>query len=173
MKLTDLIIRSETARDFDHICTVHDEAFGQDDEGKLVNRIRKGPNFIPELSIVVELEGLIIGHCLLSRIYIKSAQWIDTLGLAPVAILPKFQGQGIGSSLIEHSIRVAQDIGHPSVIVLGHPQYYPKFGFVKASEFGISCPFEVADEAFMALELIPHSLQDSPGEVCYPKEFGI
>ena len=173
MNLSDLTIRKETKGDAIDIGAVHDAAFKQEDEGRLVDRIRRGPHFIPELSLVAELDRKIIAHCLLSRIYIKSTQWIDTLGLAPVAVLPEYQHQGIGAMLIKHSLKVAKQEGHHSVIVLGHPEYYPKFGFVKASIYGIKCPFEVADEAFMAIELTPDSLQNCSGEVCYPKEFGI
>ena len=88
-----------------------------------------------------------------------------------MAVLPKFQKKGIGGSLIIEGLKKAKELGYKSVIVLGHKEYYPKFGFKKASKWGIVCPFEVPDEYFMAIELTAETLSEKTGTVVYPQEF--
>ena len=136
-----------------------------------MKKIRKGKNFIPELSLVSEIDDEIVGHILFSRIKIVSDSVFDSLALAPMAVVPKFQKQGIGSELIKKGIEKAKELGFDSVIVLGHKDYYPKFGFQKASKWNIKCPFQVPDEAFMAIELTERAFEDKAGTVEYPNEF--
>ena len=94
------------------------------------------------------------------------------LAVAPLAVLPKKQKQGIGSALMRYSIEYAKTkLDYPEIIILGHPEYYQKFGFVAASKYAISAPFEVPDEAFMVLELTDGSLRQISGVVNYPQEF--
>jgi len=95
----------------------------------------------------------------------------EALSLAPMSVLPNYQKIGIGSKLIEHGIKAAKKAGYDSIIVLGHSDYYPRFGFVPASNFGIKPPFEVPDTAFMGLELLSNSLKGKEGKVKYPKEY--
>ena len=95
----------------------------------------------------------------------------DSLALAPVSVVPEHQNKGIGSELISESLKIAKELGFKSVIVLGHDKYYPRFGFKPASTWGIKAPFDVPDEAFMALELEDGSLEDISGTVVYSKEF--
>jgi predicted N-acetyltransferase YhbS len=94
-----------------------------------------------------------------------------SLALAPVAVLPEYQNQGIGGKLIMEGHRLARELGYGSVIVVGHPAYYPRFGYKPASRWNITASFEVPDEAFMALELLEGGLKDVSGEIEYVKEF--
>ncbi len=167
----DIIIRNETIEDHQEVFTVNKEAFKQDDESRLIERIRAGKNFVSELSLVAILDENIVGHILFSKIRILGEQTTETLSLAPLAVLPTFQKKGIGGLLIRKGLSVALGLGFSSVIVLGHSDYYPKFGFRKASEWHIECPFAAPDEAFMAIELIEGALSGSSGTVEFPKEF--
>ncbi|MNL62716.1 Acetyltransferase (GNAT) family protein [compost metagenome] len=108
-----------------------------------------------------------------SKIYIVDDQGNRTpsIALAPVAVLPQFQKQGIGTQLIERGLSDARVLNFKSAVVLGHPTYYPKFGFVKAEKWSIKAPFDVPSEAFMAIELVENTLQGIAGTVEYPKEF--
>jgi putative acetyltransferase len=135
--------------------------------------LRKSPHFIPELSLVAELDGQLVGQILLTKIQIVENDKTrhDSLALAPIAVLPGFQKQGIGGELIKRGLADAAKLGHASVIVLGHEGYYPKFGFAPAAQWGIYPPFEVPSSAFMAVELMPHGLANVSGTVVYPKEF--
>ncbi|NQT59456.1 MAG: N-acetyltransferase [Bacteroidetes bacterium] len=175
----DIIIREETIKDHQKIFDVNKEAFKQDDESRLVERIRAGESFMPELSLVAEVDETLVGHILFSKIKILGDQHTEfhTLSLAPLAVLPAYQGNGIGGLLVTKGLLVAKGLsvtnglGFSSVIVLGHKDYYPGFGFRKASEWHITCPFEVPDEAFMAIELVEGALAGKVGIVEYPKEF--
>lgn len=159
-------IRKEEERDFEEIKKINDISFGGEFEGKLVANLRAGKNFI--LSLVAEKDGKIIGHIMYSRIKIGG---IDSTALAPVCVIPEYQNMGIGSRLIEKSLEMLKNMGEKSVIVLGHDKYYPKFGFETASKYGIKCPYDVPDEAFMALELEKDSLKS--GMVEYGEEFSM
>jgi predicted N-acetyltransferase YhbS len=150
---------------------VNQLAFQQENESKLIEKIRVGENFVPELSLVAELDGEMVGHILFSKIKIVGKAEHESLALAPMAVLPKFQKQGIGGELVKAGLEIARKLGFDSVIVLGHADYYPRFGFEKASKWDIKCPFEVPDEAFMVIELVEDSLKDKAGTVRYPKEF--
>jgi predicted N-acetyltransferase YhbS len=167
----DILIRKEEKKDYNDIFDVNRLAFGQEEESRLVNRIRNGSNFIPDLSLVAEKDGKIIGHILFSRIKIKGNSIFECLALAPMAIVPEFQKKGVGSQLIEAGISKAKELNYKSIIVLGHKNYYPRFGFKKASKYNIKCPFEVPEEAFMVLELSKNALKDKAGTVIYPPEF--
>lgn len=174
-----MIIRKEEAKDYEAVEKVVQRAFepvefSDKKEHELVARIRTSEAFIPELSLVaMNLENEeIIGHILFSKIKIVGeGKTAESLALAPVSVLPAYQNKGIGRRLIEEGIQAARELGYGSVIVLGHPEYYPKFGFKKASVWGIKAPFEVPDDAFMALELIENSLKDQSGVVEYSKAF--
>lgn len=143
-------------------------------EHKLVSRLRKSDAFIPALSLVAKdrEQNKILGHILLSKIIIRNdSQSTESLALAPVSVLPAYQGEGIGKLLITEVLKKAKKLGYSSVVVLGHPEYYPKFGFQKASLWGIKAPFEVPDEAFMVIELNENTLRHISGVVEYSKAF--
>ncbi len=166
-------IRKETTSDIASIYKIHKQAFQQKDEAELVDELRQTSTFIPELSLVCEDDGKIIGHILFSRIAIHGEKQYNSLSLAPMAVLPLLQNQGIGSLLVRHGLRVAKTMGFGSVVVLGHPGYYPRFGFKKASKWGLQFPCEVPEEAFMAIELKEGALKGKAGMVSYPEPFGI
>jgi putative acetyltransferase len=166
-------IRSEKIDDYKDIREVNKLAFNREDEAKLVEAIRESEYFIPELSLVaVTDENEIIGHILFSGIILETAKGnLPTLGLAPMAVKPQYQRQGIGSRLVTEGLKVCKDLGYKHVFVLGHPHFYPRFGFVPAKSYGIESPFPVPDEVFMAIELEPKSLDGLNGKIKYPKAF--
>ena len=168
-----LKIRPETPADYPAITQVNDLAFGQPSEGKLVEKLRKNSKFIPELSLVAEINGKIAGYILFFPVVIKleNREEKETISLAPVAVLPEFQRKGIGSKLIQEGIKACQQLGYDSIMVLGHPEYYLKFGFKQANMWGIKDPFGAPAEAFMALELKEGALEGACGVVIYPDQF--
>ena len=166
------LIRNEKPGDYPGIKKVNDLAFGQPNEGVLIEKLRENSAFIKELSLIAELDGKIIGHILFFPIWIRKDQnKYRSLALAPMSVMPEYQKKGIGSQLIIKGIETTRDQGFKSIIVLGHEFYYPKFGFAPASQWNIKAPFDVPDEVFMALELIPGRLEGVSGIVEYPKEF--
>jgi putative acetyltransferase len=167
----NLIIRTEGEKDYERVYEINKLAFQQEDESKLIENIRKGENFIPELSLVAEIDNKIVGHILFSKIQIIGSSVFESLALAPMAVIPDLQKQGIGTALINKGMKKAKEMGFDSIIVLGHSEYYPKFGFLKASKWNITCPFEVPDEAFMAIELTEKGFDGKSGTVKYPDEF--
>jgi len=170
--LSQLKIRPETAQDLTKITEVNNLAFGQKNEGMLVEKLRQTDRFISELSLVAELEGRIVGHILFYPVTIRSADSeFTSLSLGPMAVIPELQRQGIGSRLVTEGLAAAARLGHRSVIVLGHPEYYPRFGFKPASRWNIKAPFDAPDEAFMALELVKDELAGKSGVVEYAGEF--
>ncbi|MEC3605682.1 N-acetyltransferase [Bacillus glycinifermentans] len=174
----DILIRQELTEDYNTTEEIVKKAFLNEEysdkkEHLLVNRIRKSDAFIPELSLVaVNQDKNIIGHVLLSKIKIADGDnAVDSLALAPVSVAPEYQKKGIGSRLIRAALKNAKELGYRSVIVLGHKDFYPKFGFKPASLWNIQAPFEVPDEVFMALELTDHSLEHVQGVVHYSEAF--
>ena len=165
-------IRSENKNDYSTISMVNDMAFGQENEGVLVEKLRKNKSFTKDLSLVACLGNEIVGHILFFPVSIKNKEEaFSTLALAPMSVIPELQGLGIGSQLVEKGLTKAKKLGHKSVIVLGHEEYYPKFGFKPAGTFNIKAPFDVPKNVFMALELVKDSLSTIEGTVEYPKEF--
>ncbi|CAM4021028.1 GNAT family N-acetyltransferase [Bacillus paramycoides] len=147
------------------------EEFSDKTEHELVSRIRKCDAFIPELSIVA-VDKEIVGHIMLSKITIEQdGTSVESLALAPVSVAPSHQKKGIGGKLIAAALEKAKELGYGSVVVLGHQEYYPKFGFKKASDWNIKAPFEVPDEVFMAMELRENALQGVEGVVQYSEAF--
>jgi len=171
-KQMNIIIRQELKEDSEKIKEINDQAFEQEDESRLVNKLREKDQFMPELSLIAEIDKKLVGHILFYPVRIKYAHGEHTtLSLGPMAVIPEYQKKGIGGKLIIEGLKRAKDFGFRSVIVVGHPEYYPKFGFTKASNWDLKVPFEVRDEVFMALEIIKGELQDKPGIIEYPKEF--
>ena len=169
----NLVIRQETDADFLNVYELNKAAFGQDNEAKLVDALRKSKAFIPDLSLVATIDNIIAGHILFTKIMIKddSGSENESLALAPMAVKPELQRQGIGGQLIKQGLFKAKEIGYRSVIVLGHEHYYPKFGFVPAEKWNIKAPFDVPENVFMGIELVKDGLINVKGIVHYSKEF--
>ncbi len=167
-------IRQETSNDFDAVEVLLISAFGKEDEARLVTKLRHSEAFIPALSLVAEVDNRILGYILLTKVKVKNVDnEYDSLALAPVAIVPEYQKQGIGSQLIIEGLKRAKALGNDSVIVWGHKEYYPKFGFKPALDYDILCPLPTHQDYLMALALKPDGLKNVSGKVIYPKEFGL
>lgn len=166
-------IRPETSADYEAVYTINKQAFdGRDAEPQLVEAVRRAEDFIPELSLVADEDGQIVGHILFSPIYIQTEnERIPAISLAPMAVLPEYQGRGVGSALVRHGLEECKRLGHRVVIVLGHPRYYPRFGFSAKMAKGLECPYGDCGDAWMALELAPGALEGVSGKVVYPPYF--
>ncbi len=170
-------IREENPEDRRTIGRVIERAFRAEErsdhrEHLLVERLRGSEAFVPRLSLVAECDGIVVGYALMSEVRIESdGNYEISLALAPVAVLPEFQRQGIGSALIREAHRRAADSGYRSAVVLGHKDYYPRFGYRKAADFGIAFPFGLPQECCMAVELLPGGLEGVSGTVRYPRPF--
>ena len=149
-------IRRERAADKAAVRHVNEAAFETSLEATLVERLRREAT--PIISLVADDDGLVVGHILFSPVTLSSDDGILILGLAPMAVLPDRQRRGIGSSLIHAGLDECRLNGAAAVVVLGHPAFYPKFGFKPASAFGVTSEYDVADDVFMALELQPGAL---------------
>lgn len=165
-------IRPERPSDLEAIRALNDAAFGQPAEGRLVDALRRTAAFSPELSLVAENGQSLIGHILFTKVTVREDRAVHpALALAPMAVAPAWQRRGVGSALVDRGLREARAQGHAVVIVLGHPDYYPRFGFRPAGPLGIRSPFDAPEEAFLALELRPGALRGVRGTVEYPPEF--
>lgn len=170
--MDSFFIRPEQPSDTDAIFEVNHQAFGQDGEARLVNALRSDGEYNPALSLVAVFGDRIIGHILFPPITIVS-ETAETaaLALAPLAVHQDFQCQGIGTALIEEGLRECQRLGHRIVVVVGHPAYYPRFGFTMARDRGIFAPFPCPDNVFMVLPLTHGALDDIHGTIRYPPAF--
>jgi putative acetyltransferase len=167
-----LSIRPETPADVAGVHEVNRRAFERPNEASLVDAIRASDAFLPDLSLVADDGGRVVGHVLFSRIGIRSdAGVLPALALAPVAVQPERQREGIGTQLIRRGLADAQRRGERIVIVVGHPEYYPRFGFVPARAHGLESPFPVPDGVFLVRELTPGALAGIRGTVEYPPPF--
>jgi len=166
-----VIIREEQTGDTKQIWIVNHRAFGRTEEADLVNKLRQ--SCTNRISLVAVSNGQIGGHILFTPVTIQAKERIITgMGLAPMAVLPESQHQGIGSQLVKAGLQVVKKAKYPFVIVLGHPTYYPRFGFVPASRYGIKSEYEnIPDEAFMILVFGQASLKDVSGVAKYRPEF--
>jgi putative acetyltransferase len=162
------IFRPETAADYPAIRRVVQDAFGQLAEADLIDDLRT-EGYV-RLAIVAEVDGQIVGHILYSDLPITtSAGVFPALALAPMAIAPAWQRQGVGSQLIRHSLDACRAAGHRIVVVLGHQEYYPRFGFSPSLAKALESPY--AGPSFMALELVPGALDGVRGRVDYAPPF--
>jgi putative acetyltransferase len=164
-----VLIRPETPVDLDAIRHVNRLAFGQDDEAQLVDALRRG-GYV-QLSLVAEQAGQVVGHILFSDLPILTDTGeVPALALAPMAVLPEFQRQGIGSALVRRGLEVCKEQGHRIVIVVGHPHFYPRFGFSSKQAIHLVSPFS-GEDSFMAVALVPGALDNVAGRVQYPPPF--
>lgn len=169
-----MIIRTETPGDYEQVYRLHYMAFGNRvDESELVERIRQSEAFVPDLSIVAELQESIIGHVLVSRaVVVEGSEQYPVLVVAPVAVHPDHQKRGVGKRLLAEALQRCKAQGEVLVLLIGHPSYYPKFGFVPARPYGLELKqFQVSDEVFMVWEATEGSLGRVKGELRYPAAF--
>lgn len=164
-------IRPECLFDFRAIDVLHREAFGQPAEAALVAALRASAAYDPGLSLVAVGAGEVRGHILFSRIEIDDGHTRLAAALAPMAVRPRHQRQGVGSALVRSGLEACTAAGYGLVVVVGHADYYPRFGFQRASPHGLRLPYAVPDEAFMVAELTAGALDDAAGMVVYPPQF--
>lgn len=164
------MIRPETAADWATCDRIHDEAFGGTEESQIVRRLRE--DGLIACALIAEEEGTPVGHIVFSRLAVEAGgRSLEALALAPVAVRPAYQRRGIGGALIRAGIDRMRAADFEAVIVLGHPDYYPRFGFSAALAEELAAPF--SGPAFMVLELVPGVLVGKTGRVTYPAAFGI
>ena len=166
-----LVIRAEKTDDAPGIRLVNERAFGRPGEAGLVDRLRRS---CPEaLSLVAEDDGQIVGHILFTPVVIESApRRVTGMGLAPMAVLPARQGQSIGSRLVTRGLEALRERGCPFVVVVGHPEYYPRFGFERASRHGLASQWPgMSDAAFMVVLLDRDAMAGVAGVARYREEF--
>ena len=165
-----MLIREEVPADFDAIAELNRTTFGGDYEADLIARLRADGLVIA--SLVALARAKIVGHILFSMLPAEmDGRTVRAAALAPMAVKPDLQNQGIGSKLVEEGLKAVRERGFDAVIVLGHPAYYPRFGFSAELARRLAAPF--SGEAFMALELVPGALDGSRGSVSYPAAFGL
>ena len=169
-------IRTEEYQDRAAVHAVNAAAFETDDEANLVDALRERAN--PIVSLVAEDDGQgvnhIIGHIMFTPVSLSGYPDLKMMGLAPMAVDPAHQRKKIGSALVRAGLEQCRDLGFEAVVVLGHPEYYPRFGFLPSARFGnIDSEYDVPDEVFMALELQLHALRGKTGRVKYNPAFGI
>jgi putative acetyltransferase len=167
------IIRPERARDHDAIATVVADAFGSPREADLVDAIRSSPEYIPELTLVAEVGGEVVGHVMVSYAALDNGESLHQIfQLAPLAVNRARQGQGIGSSLVNDVIAAARSFGAPFVVLQGDPRYYGRFGFEPAAQYGISLdlPEWAPPEAAQVVVLRDYD-PELRGRVVYPPAF--
>ncbi len=168
----EIKIRREAPKDYERIAEILRLAFGRVNESLLVEKLRLNKTYLPELSLVAEVDLLVVGYVLFFPLEISNGEErYKTLMLAPLAVHPTYQNKGVGSKLTITGLSIARDLGFKSVLLVGHPTYYPRFGFERASKWGIKLEISVPDEAFMAIELALHALLESQGTVVLPQEF--
>lgn len=164
-------VRAEAANDFNAIDVVNLSAFEGESEAQLVGELRKSPGFIPDLSLVAELNGRIVGHVVLSRVQLRSGgKAREILALGPMSVVPSQSHRGIGSELIDAAVARARPLCYEAIVVAGHPDYYRRFGFKPASEWGVGCNLDIPEDALLAMELVDGTLSGG-GEVEYPDIF--
>jgi putative acetyltransferase len=162
-------IRPEESLDADDIRLVNERAFGRSSEAALVDALR---GVAGAISLVATIDARIVGHILFTPVQVESVEpRVPAVGLAPMAVLPECQRQGIGSQLVRAGLEACRSQGHSLVVVVGHPTFYPKFGFVQASTLGLEYEHAVLPEAFMVLELQAGALAYARGVVRYRPEF--
>lgn len=148
-----MLIRTEKENDRAVVYQINAAAFETRAEAELVEALRAGVQ--PLISLVAEVDSTVVGHILFSPVCVSTASRLRTMGLAPMAVAPAYQRQGIGSALVRVGLERCKAMACSAVVVLGHPTYYPRFGFLPASRFGLRCEYNVPDEVFMAMELEP------------------
>jgi putative acetyltransferase len=161
-------IRPEAPSDHAAVHDVNVAAFGREVEARLVAMLRNQAR--PLVSLVAEDAGTVVGHIMFSPVSLGGFAGL-MMGLAPMAVAPARQRGGIGSALVRAGLECCREMGAAAVVVLGHPDFYPRFGFMPAARLGLACQYHVPAEAFMAMELKPHAMRGAAGTVSYHPAF--
>jgi putative acetyltransferase len=167
-------IRPEMPADFPAIHSLLEAAFGRSDEAELVQRLRLGAGYLPDLALCIwDWENVLVGHlfCSHCRIVDRDGHATPSLALAPLAVLPDHQGKGLGTGLVRNCILRAADLGFAALIVLGNPRYYGRFGFESAEDHAILAPFATTPGSLQVLQLHPGALAGVSGTVEYDPAF--
>ena len=162
-------IRRETEADRAAVRAVNEAAFETPAEADLVEALR-GKD-MPLVSLVAEVDGRVVGHILFSPVSLTEHAHLNFMGLAPMAVVPDYQRKGIGSALVRQGLAHCKDLGCCAVVVVGHPEYYPRFGFAPAGRYGLRCEYDVPAEVFMVAELEAGALSGASGLVRYDDAF--
>ena len=162
-------VRPEQAEDVAAVRQVNEQAFETPAEARLVDLLRGRGKLI--VSLVAHVNDHVVGHIAFSPVHLDSSPSLRGLGLGPMAVLPDMQNKGIGSLLVQAGLEHCRALACDYVVLVGHPEYYPRFGFVPARRFGLSTTWELPEGVFMTLELKPRVLDGSGGLVTYEPEF--
>jgi putative acetyltransferase len=162
-------IRLEQPEDIAAVHAINQAAFESSLEGDLVDAVRAQAK--PIISVVADDDGSLVGHILFSPVSLTGHDELKIMGLAPMAVVPAQQRRGIGSALVREGLERCRRLGYGAVVVLGHPEFYPRFGFVPASRFGVTSEYDVTDDVFMALELTRGVLDGKSGTIRYHAAF--
>lgn len=163
-------IRTEQPNDSAAVRQVNESAFETAAEADLVERLHE--EAYPLISLVADVQDEIVGHIMFSPVLLSGHPELKLMGLAPMAVLPALQNRGIGSALVQAGLEACEQLGVGAVVVLGHPDYYPRFGFVPGSHFGIDCEYDVPSDVFMVRELQTGYLRGLTGTIHYHAAFG-
>jgi len=164
-----VLIRAEEVSDHDAVYAVNASAFESPAEAVLVDTLREHAQ--PIVSLVAELNGQVVGHIMFSPVLLSGNPDLRMMGLGPMAVAPDHQRSGVGSALVRAGVEECRQLGFGAIIVLGHPEFYPRFGFTPSSRFAIDSQYEVPEEVFMAMELQPGALSGRTGRVNYHPAF--
>lgn len=173
MSYSNIAIRHEIPADYRAVEELTREAFwgsmthpACDGEHLIVHKLRKQPSFVPALDFVAEIDGVIVGHIIysLAKVVMPTGQEIEVLTFGPISVMPQYKRMGIGSALMRHSIAEAKRLGYRAIVFYGHPDYYPRFGFQRASRFNITAPDGSSFDALMAMELFDGALDNVSGK---------
>ena len=164
-----MLIRAEEQRDWAAVHAVNVSAFETPSEANLVDALREQAQ--PLVSLIAEDNGAVVGHIMFSPVSLSGNTVLKIMALAPMAVAPEHQRKGIGSALVRAGLEQCQRLGFGAVVVLGHPDYYPRFGFSSSARFGISCEYEVREEVFMVVELQAGFLRGAAGKIQYHAAF--
>lgn len=168
--MKQITVRHETSEDYKAVRQINELVFEQPGESRLVEGLRNQD--IETISLVATIDNQIIGHIFFSPVTIEdSKDDFKAMGLAPMAVLPEFQKQGIGSKLVREGIQASKNARYQLIFVLGHPEYYPRFGFSEAMPLGFQCEYEAPSKAWMVLELEKDALSSNGGLVRFNSEF--
>lgn len=164
-----MLIRAEEHRDRAGVRNVHVSAFAKAFEADLVDALRD--QAAPLISLVADDDGVIVGHIMFSPVSLSGHPTLHIMGLAPLAVVPDRQRTGVGSALVRAGLEQCERLGTGAVVVLGHPAYYPRFGFLPSARFGVGCEYDVPEDVFMVMEVQPGVLRGASGTIKYHAAF--